>query len=897
MHVLTRHSSAEEIDRLAGGKGRHLHHLTGNGVDIPTWVVLGADVCQHFLDGQGITARIEAALSQANADDDVSRAATEIEQLILGAELDDGTAALVRQACHEVGPGLLAVRSSAPDEDGGTRSFAGQFRTFLGVRDSAEAAVRIKECWASAYSEGSLRYRLRSGDTLAVRGMAVVLQRLVVADRSGVVFTADPATGSNSRLVLAAAFGLGEGVVSGSVDADTVLVDRTDGQISMRSTGTKATRYVPDSESGGCKVVDVEAAMRDEPALTDEEVKAICDLALRIEETYDCPQDIEWAIAEDRLWILQSRPITALTRAVPPEGPVDQEQLWDNSNIIESYGDVTSQLTFTFASHVYHRVYREYCELLGVPRAQLREMERWLPTMLGYIHGRVYYNLLNWYKIVRLLPLYPVNRRIFELSLGVQESLDAETANGIRPFVLPGLRGRMTTARIKANFLRRYFFSSRSVRKFVRTFDTTIAPFDSTDYTTLPADEIYRRFQELESDFLSRWAPMVLLEAVIISSLGLLFGLTRRWLPGVPDWFYWAVASPGGELVSAEPARELTRLAHDARADQRLSQIILHTEPDRIRPTLAAEGHADFLHRIDDYVARFGYRSPNELKLEEPDLNENPSSLFLMLRGALQAQPADEDPIAGRAKREADVAAILRDRLNPLQRVVYGIVRRKARSTLRDRESVRFCRTRAFGLARRMFLGMGRDLARITAIENERDIFHLRLAELRGCFEGTVAHAELPQLVRLRQRAQATAGDLVAPSRFRTRGPVYWSGNLESAGFTAVGDVPSNGATVMRGLPSSPGLVEGEAKVTTVPTDVGDCVLITYRTDPGWVGALPSIRALVIERGSPLTHVAIVARELGIPTVVQVPGVTRAVRNGDLVRVNGTTGELTVLGR
>ncbi|MER6129915.1 PEP-utilizing enzyme, partial [Streptomyces sp. NPDC001795] len=227
-------------------------------------------------------------------------------------------------------------------------------------------------------------------------------------------------------------------------------------------------------------------------------------------------------------------------------------------------------------------------------------------------------------------------------------------------------------------------------------------------------------------------------------------------------------------------------------------------------------------------------------------------------------------------------------------RWVYERVRRKARAALADRERLRFCRTRAFGAAKRMLRAMGRDLARTGAIGAWDDVFMLRLEEIRGAYEGMIAHSELKELAALRRRQLAADAELRAPSRFTTRGAPYWSGNLERAGWTS-GPVARSGVRELRGTPCCPGVVEGPAVVTDTPRDIGGGILLTYRTDPGWVAALPSAAALVIERGSPLTHVAVVARELGIPTVVQVKDATTEISTGTLLRVDGAAGTVTVL--
>jgi pyruvate,water dikinase len=299
------------------------------------------------------------------------------------------------------------------------------------------------------------------------------------------------------------------------------------------------------------------------------------------------------------------------------------------------------------------------------------------------------------------------------------------------------------------------------------------------------------------------------------------------------------------------------------------------------------------LAKVDQYIRDFGYRSKNELKLEEPDLHEEPSVLFDMLKSALangnKAAVLEEST-------DERVAALLRQHLNPVQRWIFERVRARVRLAIQARETVRFCRSRAFGVARRMFRAMGEGLAQQGLLESGRDVFHLRLEELRGCFDGAISHLELRPLLEQRKRADAAYREMEdLPPRFVTRGSVAaWLAqpqNLEK--LSEAGSQPQDGE--LRGTPCSPGVAEGIAKVVREANEFDAGILVTYRTDPGWVPVFASAHALLVERGSPLTHAAIVAREIGIPTIVQIPGLTKLVQSGMRLRVDGHSGQIALL--
>lgn len=824
-----------------GAKAVHLESLKRKGFAVPAWGVVDVDVFRRFAAARRIARAIGDALGEVAADN-AGAVADRIRRLITAAELTMDARRAVARACQEAGGDLFAVRSSSPDEDGADLSFAGQFDSFLNVRGFDEACERVRDCWASAFSERALRYRMRHGLPTTSVGLAVLVQTMVHADKSGVLFTADPVTGSRDEIVISAVRGLCDGLMSDVAPTHTVHIDR--------ATGT--ARHDGDS------------------CLTEPDIAALRRIADEIRATFGTPRDVEWASVHGELFLVQSRPITT---------PVDGElRIWDNSNIIESFSGFTSPLTYTFAVDVYARVYQEYARALLLPQRVRRQLADWLPAMLGYFHGHVYYNLTHWYRMVRLVPGYRLNRKVLEASLGVPPLAD-EIADELHPY---GRSSALVPLLSGAAYVVRFLTIGRSVRRFCRKFDIAATAFDHTGHDGVPCDQLFRRFRQLQRELIEGWGPMMVLDAALLTSVGVLHGLTRRWLPAAPDWFFWAAAGPGPEVESTEPVIALRRLAVQAHADPELIALVRTTPADQVRARLAAEGRHEFLAAVDDYVARFGFRSSDELKLETPDLSEDPSALFTMLR--------EEPPITGSAGH--DVADYLDSALGGTRRVVYDIVRRKVAAGMTDRERLRWRRVRAFGMAKRLLRAIGRDLAALGALDDWHDVFLLRLDEVRGCCDGTIAHAELKPLVRLRREQRLRDEHIAAPARFETRGVPYWRGNLERAGWDAPATPLAPPSRLLRGMPSSPGVVEGTA---VRAGDGGAGIVLAHHTDPGSVAALSSASALLVERGSPLTHVAVVARELGIPTVVQVKDLLAIVRAGARLRVDGGAGLVEVL--
>jgi hypothetical protein len=666
--ILTAASPADTVARLAGNKGRSLHRLANLGVAVPQWVILGTGCFAEFRRDAGLDRTIAALLRDfepANA----AVIADTIREAVLSGEMSAALRAELARAHGIIGDGPLAVRSSGVEEDSASFSFAGQFDTFLDVRGLDSTLEHVRRCWASAYSERSLRYRHQHGLDIAGAGMAVILQRLVQADTSGVVFTLNPANGSRDELVLSAVYGLGEGLVSGAVDADTITVDRRTGQLRQVVIGEKRERH------DGRQICEVPLAQREAMALSNDEIERIVATARTLESTLGKPLDIEWCIAEDQLWILQARPVT--TPVAPASSQAGEFQLWDNSNIVENYPGVTTQLTFTFAQHVYAQVFREFCRLLAIPHRQRREMDGFLGSTLAFLNGRVYYNLLHWYKLSGLAPFQNLGRKMMEVQMGVDEPLDlASFAGSITPYKA---RSRAGLACIRAlsgaKFTWHFARLERNVERFRAFFYPVYDEFNALDYRALAADAVYAHYRRFEQALLARWGMMIVLESAIGLSYGVLRRLIRRWMPSAPDWLEAAVAGGMDDLESIEPVRRLAAIAKAVRAKPEVEALIRHTPSAEAYAALRGCGAPGIVADVERYLADFAYRSKNELKLEEPDLHEDPGVLFDMLKASLAHGAASID----RTATEARIDALLHARLTPLQRWIFARARPRAR--------------------------------------------------------------------------------------------------------------------------------------------------------------------------------------------------------------------------
>jgi pyruvate,water dikinase len=742
---------------------------------------------------------------------------------VVTADAAEPYAEVAAAAVSALGRGPFAVRSSAVDEDQHRQSFAGQLRTCLDVAaHDVESCIRaVRE---SAHCESVRAYRRvhRIADARDVP--AVIVQNMVEADCAGVAFSVDPL--DRRHVTVIAARGHGDALVGGKVDGDTYRLARDGATVSTALSGAT-------------------------PILDEAQRRAVAELALRAEAHFGAPQDVEWAFANGDLFLLQSRPITTLGEAT----------LWDNSNIVESYSGVTAPLTFSFARHVYSQVYQAFCRVLGVPRRRIAAHKQQFDNLLGYIDRHVYYNLLCWYRVLALLPGFDVNRRFMEQMMGVASALPPELADRLAPRS-GGLRAWLRLGWSVVKIVVEALLLERTIAEFERRLDEALAARPRGGDLQALANE----YRALEASLLDRWDAPLINDFLCMIAFGTSRALLRRWCGN--DELHNELMIGQGDIVSAEPLRRIRAMAELVRDDPKLVAALRAGDP------AAAEAHPPLRSSVADYLRVFGDRCADELKLESATLRDDPTPLLKAI-GHYANRPS-----------AATVRDPLREALagHPVRLVVARAVVGWTKARVRDRENLRFARTRVFGKVRSIFVAIGRELAAAGLLAEPRDIFYLEVGEALGLIEGTATIDDAAGLVALR-RARAPAH--APPSRFWTHGAVCLSRH-EPPPTRSDAD-PSR----RQGLGCCPGIVQGRVRVIADPRreslEPGE-VLVARHTDPGWIALFSNAAAIVVERGSLLSHSAIVARELNIPAVVAVPGVLDWLVTGDVVEVDGRTG-------
>ncbi|MBL4812812.1 MAG: hypothetical protein JKX69_10780 [Rhodobacteraceae bacterium] len=762
------------------------------------------------------------------------------EAFVMG-EAVPALALALRSALQNLGPGPFAVRSSGRQEDGAEHSHAGQFDTVLNVA-SGDVLAAAKQVWASGFSDIVQTYRrVKSGGE--AEAPAIIIQRMIDAQSAGVAFSADPVTGQRGHVVLSAVSGLGEALVSGEVDGEDWTI--------------------------GAQI----QAPQEPKVLTQDQACEVAKLARAAEAAFGRPQDIEWAFDAEGLHILQARPITTALQPLPN---TDQTlTIFDNSNIIESYPGMVSPLTYSFALHIYSRVYRAFVGMLGVPPSTVAQNAAVFDNMLGRIDGRVYYNLVNWYRALALLPGFSLNRSYMETMMGVSEPMPLEITQAIGPPPATGIAKvleYLKLAKVAAGLAWHALLLGRTRRLFYVRLEAALG--SGLDVTKAGPSQLAAEYRKIESTLLDRWDAPLVNDFLCMIAFGASRNMLEKWLGPEGLLLHNDVMIGQGDIVSAEPAQRIAKIGAMVRAAG-LTQEFAEGGLDALgqHPVIMAE--------INSYLEKFGDRCTEELKLESIPLSDDPATLLYAI-----AASAERGSVARPKPNLPDWRALFPK--NPVKRMVAKSVITWTKARVRDRENLRFERTRLFGYARRVFLAIGREFAARDMLGSQRDVFFLTTHEVLGAIEGFSLSPDLKTIVTQRKAENAASSERPdPPERIETRGPAVAPVWAQPAAAE-----PDN-ATVKTATGCSAGQVTAKARIIRDPRteklNPGD-ILVARHTDPGWIAVFANASAIVVERGSLLSHSAIVARELGIPCVVGLKDATNWVMDGEMLTVDGAAG-------
>lgn len=878
MNSLTCNKTSKNNGQL-GGKARALAELSIAGFNVPPGFVIEPQIFYKNLTPQQRTA-LEAASSN-EAFQNI------LENLTLKLKFQKEIHAQLKKLGSN--GARFAVRSSAPDEDSTHHSFAGQLESFLYV-SAADVPHRVLDVWRSAFSDRVCAYRRKNNLPPVSGAPAVLIQRMVNPEVSGVAFSADPVTGQRGITVVASLYGVGTAIVSGECDADTHYVDR-DGNIIENKIAVKTNvhRFSPLTPDG-VKSVPLTSEEACRPVLNNPQVLAIAKLARGVQRFFCRPQDIEWAIEDGNIYLLQSRPITSLYDVADPDG---LQSIWDNSNIVESYGGMTTPLTFSFARGAYEGVYRQFCRTLHVPRKTIEKNNSIFRNMIGLIRGQIYYNLLNWYRLLAMLPGYKLNRTFMEQMMGVKVRLPEQFLEEVgQTQWWERMLDLIHLLRTLAGGVANYFLLGRKIKKFYQRLQDALSA-NGSDLSKFRTEELVVIYKDLENRLLKKWDAPIVNDFLAMIFYGLLQKLSIAWCRDTEGTLQNDLLRNAGGMISTEPAERVTQMARLAANDPEFIEILCKDNPQRILKKMTS--YPEFQTLYESYIQKFGERCMNELKLESATLHEDPLVLLRAVGSLAKSHTAEAPTKQGLRTADIDLRRQAEERVasrlsrHPIRLLTFRWILKNARARVCDRENLRFERTRAFGRVRKIFVEIGRRFYGLNLLEEPRDIFYLELHEIFAFVEGTSSCTDLNGLIALRKQEFKRFSRMQPPAdRFETRGVVY-QGNRYLTSRSS-NDMPGNRR---KGSGCCPGTISGRVRVVRDPCEsslkAGE-ILVAERTDPSWILLFPLAAGLLVERGSLLSHSAIVAREMGIPAIVSIPDVTDWLEDGDWVELDGRTG-------
>lgn len=831
-----------------GGKGASLARLAAADLPVPDGFCITTAAYRQCVTERGLQERILAAVSTVILDQPTTleEASGRIGKLFAQGAMPEDIAAAICHAYAELGGGDLpvAVRSSATAEDLPEMSFAGQLETYLNVHGEAMVLEAVKRCWASLWTARAIVYRARNGIASQEVSLAVVIQKLIPADAAGIMFTANPLTGARNQVTINAAWGLGEAVVGGQVTPDTFVVDKVSGKVTELRISRKEVMTVRSRD--GTHAEPVPANLRTKEVLSRAQAARLARLGIEVENLYQQPVDIEWAFDQGRFFLLQARPITTLRGHNPAAGEWNDsltgDFLWTRANYGEAVPDVMTPCTWSLVQILLDNADPSFG-----------------PCPYGNIGGRLYKNLTETASLVAAFGINPKRfAKMIEAGFGrIPEGQEI-------PVV------RLSTLRLLRKSLPVAIRDMSGMRTNLKRLPTFLAEAPARCETLKARIQVVSSSTELAALWQTDIAPFFLECCRMLR----------------------AATNQGGAAILTIP-RNLQKLVGEGDANALLTvQGTGSGQLASLGPLLGltqlSKGEIDQA----TFARQFGHRGPHEAEVSTSRPAEQPDWITRQVAGVHQAK---EDAAALLSRQETARKAAwdrLRERSPRKETSTRRRIDRWA-AMAHDREAVRSEVVRSLWVLRSFALRAG------MLTGQDEGVFFLSIDEILSVLAGD--KASLARIPARRAAYKRYCALPPYPTLIRGRfDPFQWAADPDrrSDMFSdRGGSAPASGA--ITGFPGSTGVVEGPARVIATFEDGEQLrsgeILVTTITNVGWTPLFPRAAAVVTDVGAPLSHAAIVARELGIPAVVGCGDATMRIRTGDRVRVDGGKGLVEIV--
>jgi pyruvate,water dikinase len=840
-------------DQNAGGKANQLFRLRDKGFPVPElFCVTGAYLRElEIQSGEGVFEPLPAF--DPEDEESVKAAVFKLTRRFQDRHLTEALKLKISETLASFpSEWRFSVRSSSNVEDGGRDSFAGQFETFLHV-SADEVTQKVLACFASMYSPRVLKYCHAKGIPVDSMSMSVIVQRMIPSEYSGVAFSAHP-KGLLNEAVVTVGRGTGDGVVEDKVPVTSYYFNRDAGA------------YYYEAAPGA-------------PLLPEKLLFEILEMTSAIGKDFHGRADIEYAIYQEKIWLLQARPITTIADR--------REIILDNSNIVESYPGVSLPLTASFVKEAYAGVFKNLLEIVLPWKGGIDPYIDIFSDMVRDVNGRMYYDINNWYTLIQCLPMREKIIPVWQEMLGVQN----------KEYTLSKKAGPLRQARAYLSVLWHFLRVPTDMKELENSFSGVSSYFDKSLSEAKDPESLEAIYNGLSERILQKWGITLLNDLYAFVFAGLLKAYLKRIRVSDAETVANSHISGILNIESMKPVRSLDELARLAREKNIVEALRLIADQEEMIPSLDALD-SSFSRAFLEHIRLYGDRAPEELKMESRTFRTDPKRLLRAILDRVDAAvggPADRADAGQpdsftKAEPVNELSAVI-PKNHFLRRRFVLFLGKQARLGIENREISRLNRSRIYGMVRTLFLEMGKKYQEAGILDDVRDVFYLRLDELMPSKD--TAEIDRKKIVAARKQEYQTYEKLPSYSRLIFAGGIFNKHHI-SVNSEMI-DCPDG---EIRGIPCSNGTVTGEVLVVHDPqtvTNYQDKILVTRMTDPGWVFLLSVAKGIIAEKGSLLSHTAIVSRELKIPSIVGAPGATRVLTTGDIVTMNGNTGEILLV--
>ncbi len=896
--IVTFQDPASSRHDLVGGKGANLGLMTHAGFLVPPGFTVSTEAYVEFLAATGLAAKIKSLLDglDPTAGPENENRTETIRRLILDQTMPAETAGDISAAYADLGGAYVAVRSSGTAEDLVGASFAGLHDTYLDVHGATDVVQAVQACWASLWTARAVAYRHNKGIDHLTAAMGVVVQTMVASEASGVMFTGNPLTTATDEIVINASWGLGEAVVQGIVSPDQFTLKVGDLRIKDSVIAHKTVQIVRDPDTGkGAIEAPVPVERQSVPALAEDKVRELALLGRRVMEYYEgMPQDIEWALVDGTLYLLQSRPVTGVdfswdadVDSWQPE-PEDDDTVWSRTLSDDMWTGAKTPLFFSFRGESWSVDYRgSSVPVLGHPElGKLR--------MMKYYKGEAYSNVEA--------------DKIF-----IQTALPQA-----RPGMALKLPADMREAAINSRFS--YVDYVKMLTRARVVYPKTGTPYGwmkalenywanrveeasgLPEAANLPAlsDAELRRYIQRQISFENEYNVDLCWPGLFIyvrDLMTILYLIVDKWYDGDNEYaFTELIAGSPKVTATVREHLELHEMASVIRNSEQLSNTFANSEPKDFFDTIATADYGLALHeRVTTFLQESGHRGHADRDIYFDRYLDNPAVLYRALEAHLKS---DVDPMIRERANNTRRAEVIEDVEANIRRKPFGGLKVEAfRWVLKYvldfqvwRDDERHFIDRNTYSLKKAWEEVARRLRERGVLEGERDYFFLTQYELFDLLAG----APVTKLTRAKIEARMRNFDAYNTKQWSP--PKFLYRDRPMAAEPSLG-VSAGGQPILRGLPTSRGTVTGTARVVKELSQIGRVqkgeILIANSTDPGWTPVFAVISGVVVETGGMLSHSSCLAREYGFPAA-QIEGALHAIPDGATITLNGDTGEVRI---